>query len=131
VISPARERKLAAEMIDRLKVKASSTRQLANYLSGGNQQKVVIAKWLARGVDVLILHNPTRGVDVGVKGEIYKLVRDLTDQGVSVLLVSDDLLELIGLSNRILIMRDGRIAGERLAPPNDKPAEEELVGSML
>jgi ribose transport system ATP-binding protein len=131
VVSPARERKLAAEMIGRLRIKASSTRQLVNFLSGGNQQKVAIAKWLARGVDILILHNPTRGVDVGVKGEIYSLLRDLTDQGVSVLLLSDDLLELIGLSSRILIMRDGGISGEKLAPPQDKPSEEELVRCML
>ena len=131
VVSPARERRLATEMIGRLRIKARSTRQLVNYLSGGNQQKIVIAKWLARGVDILILHNPTRGVDVGVKEEIYGLLRDLTDEGVSVLLVSDDLLELIGLSSRILIMRDGEITGERHAPPHDKPTEEELVRCML
>ena len=131
VIMPRRERKLAAEMIDKLQIKASSARQLTNFLSGGNQQKIVIAKWLARGVDILILDNPTRGVDVGVKEEIYSLLRDLTDQGVSVLLLSDDLLELIGLSNRILIIRGGEITTIRLAPPDDKPTEEELVKCML
>jgi ribose transport system ATP-binding protein len=131
VVSPARENKLAGEMIDKLRIKASSTRQLVNFLSGGNQQKIVIAKWLLREVDILILHNPTRGVDVGVKEEIYTLLRDLTDQGVSILLFSDDLLELIGLSNRIVIIRDGEISNERPAPAHDKPTEEELVRYML
>ena len=131
VISPRRERKLAAAMIDKLQIKASSAHQLTNFLSGGNQQKVVIAKWLARQVDILILDNPTRGVDVGVKEEIYSLLRDLIDQGASVLLLSDDLLELIGLSNRILIMRGGEITSDTPAPPDDKPAEEELVKYML
>jgi ribose transport system ATP-binding protein len=131
VVSPARERKLATEMIDKLRIRASGTRQLVNYLSGGNQQKIVIAKWLLQGVDILILHNPTRGVDVGVKEEIYALLRDLTAAGVSVLLISDDLPELIGLSSRIMIMRDGEITVERTAPPEGKPTEEELVRYML
>ncbi|MFK4384884.1 ABC-type sugar transport system ATPase subunit [Bradyrhizobium sp. USDA 223] len=91
----------------------------------------MLAKWLARGVQVLVLDNPTRGVDVGAKEEIYSVLRDLTDQGAAILLISDDLLELIGLSNRILVMRDGEIQFERDAPANDKPTEQELVRHMV
>lgn len=131
VISARRESRLVERMIAQLQIKASGPGQLTNFLSGGNQQKVVIAKWLARGVDILILDNPTRGVDVGVKEEIYGLLRDLVADGVSVLLITDDLLELIGLSNRILIMRDGAITTERPAPPNAKPTEQDLVKYML
>ncbi len=130
-ISRRRERALARKHIEALRVRCSSPAQLCQYLSGGNQQKVVLAKWLARGVDVLVLDNPTRGVDVGAKEEIYGLMRDLTEKGVSIVLVSDDLLELIGLSNRIIVMRDGKVTFERPAPASDKPTEQELVQHMV
>jgi ribose transport system ATP-binding protein len=130
-ISVLKETRLAREFIKRLRVRTAGPRQLCQYLSGGNQQKVVIAKWLARGVDILVLDNPTRGVDVGAKEEIYALMRDLTAKGVAILLITDDLLELIGLSNRVLIMRDGTVVAERPAPPEAKPTEQELVGFMV
>jgi ribose transport system ATP-binding protein len=104
---------------------------LCNNLSGGNQQKVVLAKWMAKESDILILDNPTRGIDVGAKEEIYELLRELVKRGVSILLITDDLLELIGLSNRIIIMKDGIISSERLAPPEDKPTEKELITYMV
>ena len=131
IISAAKENALAREFIKLLRVRTTGPRQLCQFLSGGNQQKVVMAKWLARGVDVLVLDNPTRGVDVGAKEEIYGLLRDLTARGVAILLITDDLLELIGLSNRILIMRDGKVVTERPAPPEAKPTEQELVGFMV
>lgn len=131
IISAGRETRLAREFINLLRIRTTGPRQLCQYLSGGNQQKVVMAKWLARGVDVLVLDNPTRGVDVGAKEEIYALMRELTGKGVSILLITDDLLELIGLSNRILIMRDGKMVAERPAPPEAKPTEQELVGFMV
>ncbi len=81
-------------------------------LSGGNQQKVVIAKWLARPLKVLLLNQPTRGVDVGAKGEIYALLRAFTDRGGAVLFTSRELPEILGLSDRVLVMRTGRIAAE-------------------
>jgi len=99
-------------------------------LSGGNQQKVALAKWLCRSPRVLVLDNPTRGVDAGAKEEIYQLIRDLATDGAAILLITDELLELIGLSNRIAIMRHGRIIAALAAPPNQKPTEHELVGLM-
>ena len=131
IISSRKEWRLARDFIDRLRIRTTGPRQLCQFLSGGNQQKVVMAKWLAREVDLLVLDNPTRGVDVGAKEEIYVLMRELTAKGVAILLITDDLLELIGLSNRILIMRDGAVVAERPAPPTGKPTEQELVGFMV
>ncbi|MBB4383215.1 sugar ABC transporter ATP-binding protein [Bradyrhizobium sp. SBR1B] len=131
IISAARERSLAEKHVNGLRIRCSGPTQLCQFLSGGNQQKVVLAKWLARGVQILVLDNPTRGVDVGAKEEIYAVLRDLTDQGAAILLISDDLLELIGLANRILVMRGGEIQFERDAPANDKPTEQELVRHMV
>jgi ribose transport system ATP-binding protein len=105
--------------------------QLCTHLSGGNQQKVVLAKWLMRGSRILILQNPTRGIDVGVKEEIYALIRDLSEDGVAILLITDDLPELIGLSHRILLMRDGRVAKDCSTPADAKPAEDELIKYMV
>jgi ribose transport system ATP-binding protein len=130
-ISAVRESRLARDYIKLLHIRTTGPGQLCQYLSGGNQQKVVMAKWLAKSVNVLVLDNPTRGVDVGAKEEIYALMRDLTAKGVAILLVTDDLLELIGLSNRILIMRDGEVITERPAPPEAKPTEQELVSFMV
>jgi len=130
-ISASKETQLAREYITQFRTRTTGPAQLCQYLSGGNQQKVAIAKWLARGVEILVLDNPTRGVDVGAKEEIYALMRDLTAKGVAILLITDDLLELIGLSNRILIMRDGAIVNECPAPPEAKPTEQELVGYMV
>ena len=91
----------------------------------------MLGRWAYRAPRVLVLDNPTRGVDAGGKEEIYRILRDLTAAGVGILLITDDLLELIGLSDRILIMCDGWIAGEVAAPPEAKPGERELVRLML
>lgn len=130
IISPRRERKQALDMIARLMIRARGPDQYAIHLSGGNQQKLVVAKWLAKGISVLMLDNPTRGVDIGAKTEIYRIIRKLADDGVSILLVSDDLLELIGLSNRILVMREGEIVAKLSAPPEKKPTEHDIVRHM-
>jgi ribose transport system ATP-binding protein len=115
-----------------LGIKTSGTRALARTLSGGNQQKVLLARWLSRGVlKLLLLDNPTHGVDAGAKEDIYRVLRLVAEKGVGILLVSDDLSELIGLSNRIVTMKDGAVVGEIEAPPNAKPAEVELVAQML
>ncbi|HWO64337.1 MAG TPA: ATP-binding cassette domain-containing protein, partial [Umezawaea sp.] len=95
-----------------LRIKTRSPRALANELSGGNQQKVVIGKWLLADPKVLVLDEPTRGVDVGAKVEIYELVNRMTAAGRAVLLVSSDLPEVIGMSDRIVVMAHGRVAGE-------------------
>ena len=83
--------------------------QLCQYLSGGNQQKVVISKWLASGADVLIMDEPTRGVDVGAKSEIYRLMHTLAEEGLSIIMVSSELPELINISSRIAVMHEGEL----------------------
>jgi ribose transport system ATP-binding protein len=82
------------------------------HLSGGNQQKVVLGKWLAREADVLIFDEPTRGIDVAAKVDIYELMNRLTERGAAILMISSDLPEILGMSDRILVMRDGRVAAE-------------------
>ena len=91
----------------------------------------MLAKWLCRSPRIIILDNPTRGIDAGAKEEVYKLVRQLTASGACVILITDELLELIGLSNRIAIMRGGRLSAIVDAPSSRKPSEQELVSLML
>lgn len=117
--------------VERLQVKTASAKAAARSLSGGNQQKLLLARWIAFGVKVLVLDNPTRGVDAGAKEDIYEVIRELAAQGVAILVVSDDLLEVIGLSNRILMMKDGHITAEIESPPDKKPTESELVAIMV
>lgn len=100
------------ESVNELNIKISSISQKANSLSGGNQQKIVLAKWLINNCDILILDEPTRGIDVGSKQEIYNIIKKLSDLGKSIIVVSSEMPELIGLSNRILVMSDGKISGE-------------------
>lgn len=106
------EEKIATDYFARLKVKAASLDAPVNSLSGGNQQKVVIAKWLARGGRLLIVDEPTRGVDVGAKAAIHELIDELARSGLAVLLISSELPEVINLSTRVVVLREGSIAGE-------------------
>lgn len=108
-----------------LAIVMASPEQLVQYLSGGNQQKVVLAKWLQTAPAVIILDEPTRGIDVGAKFEIYHLMRRLTDQGVAILMISSELPEILGMSDRILVMNQGEIAGElsRAAATEEKIIE--------
>ncbi len=98
--------------IDALAIKTPGGKQLVKNLSGGNQQKVVIGKWLTRDCDVLIFDEPTRGIDVGAKSEIYKLLNGLADQGKSIIMISSELPEVLRMSHRIMVMCEGRITGE-------------------
>ena len=125
------EEQLTRYYIRELGVKASTPRTVCATLSGGNQQKVVLAKWLCRSPCAIILDNPTRGIDAGAKEEVYKLIRQLTASGACVVLITDELLELIGLAHRIAVMRGGRISAVLDAPPENKPNERELVALML
>jgi len=100
------------EIFDRLSIKATGIEALAGNLSGGNQQKVVLAKWLVRDLSVLILDEPTRGIDVGAKQEIYKLIIKLAREGMAILLISSDMPEVLSMSHRILVISGGKIAGE-------------------
>jgi ribose transport system ATP-binding protein len=130
-ISYARERALAADWIKRLRIKAPGPHVACRKLSGGNQQKVVLARWMTAGSRVLILDHPTRGLDVGAKEEVYDLIRDLSDQGVAILLISDTLEETIGLAHSVLVMRDGEITARHDASPGNKPDQVDLVKTMV
>ena len=105
----AQECKAAEEQVGALGIRTPSVQLPAGSLSGGNQQKIVLGKWLSRGCDVLLLDEPTRGIDVGAKVEIYRLLRKLTEQGLAILLISSDMLEVLGLSDRLAVMRRGRL----------------------
>ncbi|WP_405894012.1 sugar ABC transporter ATP-binding protein [Streptomyces sp. NBC_00104] len=109
------QRESAARVAERLGVRMAGLHQHVRTLSGGNQQKVVIGKWLLADTKVLILDEPTRGIDVGAKVEIYKLINELTAAGAAVLMISSDLPEVLGMSDRVLVMAQGRIAGELAA----------------
>ena len=112
VVRHVEEHDTAAEAVRDLRIRTPSVQQLARNLSGGNQQKIVLAKWLATGARILFLDEPTRGVDVGAKQEIYQLINTLAAKGVAIVLMSSELPEVLGLSDRVLVMREGRIAGE-------------------
>jgi ABC-type sugar transport system ATPase subunit len=103
---------VARRFIAEMKIATPSTEQVVGNLSGGNQQKVLIAKWLATNPRLLIVDEPTRGVDVGARAEIYRLLRDLADKGVALIVVSSDLPEVLALADRIVVMADGQLAGE-------------------
>ena len=106
-------RRGALDVLERTRVAYASLNQLVGHLSGGNQQKVALARWLVTGTPrVLILDEPTRGIDVGARSELYRLVNDLAARGVAILLASSDMPELINLSHRVLVMRGGGIMGE-------------------
>lgn len=112
IIQPTEERKITQEFVKKLNVKTPSIDQLVGNLSGGNQQKVVIAKWLLNDCSVLIFDEPTRGIDVGAKAEIYELMRQITELGVSIIMISSEMPELLGMSDRILVVYDGKIVKE-------------------
>ncbi len=112
LIQPQKETEIVEQARQDLNIQMASSRQEVGYLSGGNQQKVVLAKWLQTAPKVIILDEPTRGVDVGAKFEIYQIMRKLTEQGIGILMISSELPEILGMSDRILVMNDGYIAGE-------------------
>jgi ABC-type sugar transport system ATPase subunit len=109
IVQGARERQVAGGFVKDLRIKTPGEEQIVAQLSGGNQQKVVLAKWLAANADVLIMDEPTRGIDVGAKVEIYELMNGLTARGAGILMISSELPEILGMSDRILVMRLGRI----------------------
>ncbi len=111
IVNEKKTRAVAKEYVDRLQTKTPSIDQYARNLSGGNQQKVVIGKWLARDCDILIFDEPTRGIDVGAKSEIYKLLNELADQGKSIIMISSELPEILRMSHRVVVMCEGRITG--------------------
>lgn len=112
VLSSRIEKQAVNNMVEDVQIKPANTEILAESLSGGNQQKVVVAKWLLTNPKLVIFDEPTRGIDVGAKAEIYQRIRKLTHNGVGVIMASSELPELIGMSDRILVFHEGRIAGE-------------------
>jgi ABC-type sugar transport system ATPase subunit len=112
ILDKSRERRLASDSFQQLRVKTPSLDFPVANLSGGNQQKVALAKWLARGAKLLIVDEPTRGVDVGAKAAIHGIIDDLARQGIGIMLISSELPELLNLSTRVLVMRQGRLVGE-------------------
>ncbi|HET6518273.1 MAG TPA: sugar ABC transporter ATP-binding protein [Geminicoccaceae bacterium] len=125
------EGRLARDWIEKLKIRTPGPEALCLNLSGGNQQKVVLAKWLNAMVRIVVLDHPTRGLDVGAKEEVYELVRALTNAGISVVLTADTLEETIGLSHTILVMRDGVVTKRLNASPGRKPEQVELIEHMV
>ena len=111
-IDRRREKKAAREQVDILRIKTPGLAQTVKNLSGGNQQKVVLAKWLVRKSDILIFDEPTRGVDVGAKQEIYRIMNQLVEDGKSIIMISSEMEELLGMSDRLIVLSEHRMAGE-------------------
>ncbi len=126
-IDRAAERRMALEGIAKFSVKTSSVDEIAGRLSGGNQQKIVLGKWLANNPKLLILDEPTRGIDVGAKAEIHRLMSQLAGQGVAILMISSELPEVLGMSDRVLVMREGRLVAEF----DRADATSETVGAAM
>lgn len=110
-------------------MKMRDVEQLTKELSGGNKQKVVVAKWMANESDILIMDCPTRGIDIGVKAAIYKLMEQLISEGKAILMVSEEIPELLGMSDRILIMKDGTINGE--FDRSEEVTEKSLIEKLI
>ncbi|WP_322922171.1 sugar ABC transporter ATP-binding protein [Paenibacillus campi] len=123
-ISDKKEQQFVDTLIKRLQVKTQSVEMPARSLSGGNQQKVVIAKWIGIGPRLLILDEPTRGVDVGAKREIYQLMNELTERGVAIIMVSSELPEILGMSDRIIVVHEGKLSGEL---PRQQATQEQIM----
>lgn len=123
-VSPVKMKKFAEENAHLLEVKMREVGQNVSELSGGNKQKVAVTKWIARGTEIFVMDSPTRGIDIGVKAVIYDLLVQLNKQGKSMIVISEELLELIGCCDRILVMRDGKISGEFM---RDKALSEEMI----
>jgi ribose transport system ATP-binding protein len=120
----AKEKEITTEMIDRMRIKTTNHDQVTQYLSGGNQQKVVLGKWLAMKPHVLLLDEPTRGIDIGAKQEIYSLMEHLARDGVGILFASSEMEEVLGMSDRVLVMHEGQITGEL---PRNEISEEAIM----
>ena len=123
VIGGGAEGRLAADWAQRLQIKLHRFGDPVGFLSGGNQQKVVLAKWLATSPKVLIIDEPTRGIDVGTKSEVHRLMSELAGRGLAVLMISSELPEVLGMADRVLVMHEGRLTAEL----SREEADEESV----
>ena len=121
------EARCAEQMIEQMRIKTDGSEQQVNSLSGGNQQKIVVAKWLLTKPEIVFLDEPTRGIDVGAKFEIYQLIQKIAKEGKAVVMVSSELPELLGICDRILVLKEGRLAGEISA----EEASQEKIMSVI
>ena len=128
-ISPRKEKALVRREVERFLIKCNTPRQLVSTLSGGNKQKVSFAKWTAKGSDVLIMDCPTRGVDIGVKQSMYAFIAQMKREGKAILLISEELSELIGMADKIIILKDFAVSGEFMRSPDLQ--ETDIIGSMI
>lgn len=126
IINKHREMIAIESMVEKFRVKVANTNHKIKTLSGGNQQKAILGKWLLNKPEILILDEPTRGVDVGAKSEIYNIIQDLANEGMSIIMVSSELPEILGVSDRILVMSEGKITGEVIR----EDASEELLAKL-
>lgn len=128
IIDFVKEKKVAQEYVVAMKTKTPSVDQAVGNLSGGNQQKVLLSKWMFAEPDVLILDEPTRGIDVGAKYEIYCIMNEMVAQGKAVVMISSELPELLGMCDRIYVMNEGEIVGEFMA---EEATQEKIMGAIL
>jgi putative multiple sugar transport system ATP-binding protein len=128
VIDENKEVKVAEDYRNKLRIKSSSILQKTGNLSGGNQQKVVFSKWIFSDPDVLILDEPTRGIDVGAKYEIYSVINELTENGKAVIMISSELPEILGMCDRVYVMNEGRIVGELSA---DEASQVSIMNCIM
>jgi ribose transport system ATP-binding protein len=131
VLNVSAEKALARDWIGKLSIKAHSEYADCGNLSGGNQQKVVLSKWRSGGSDIMLLDHPTRGLDIGAKEDVYEMIRDMSDDGVGVVLVADTLEEAIGLSHTIIVLKDGAIQQRFECRPGAKPSLYDLLHYMI
>jgi len=131
VLRIGEEKKLARDWISKLAIKTPSEHKDCGGLSGGNQQKVVLAKWRSGGSDIMLLDHPTRGLDIGAKEDVYEMIRDMSEAGVGIVLVADTLEEAIGLSHTIIVLKDGEVQKRFDCTPGSKPSLYDLVHYMI
>ena len=129
MLSDKKLRAFADKYAKEMSTKMNSVSQFVSDLSGGNKQKVVLARWIGKDSDILILDSPTRGIDIGVKQDIYQLMDKMRKEGKSIIMISEELMELIGMCDRIIIMKDGAISNELPRDPNMD--ENSLISSMV
>jgi putative multiple sugar transport system ATP-binding protein len=128
VIDDIRELEVANEYRSRMRIRSSNVYQAAGSLSGGNQQKVVLSKWLFTDPEILILDEPTRGIDIGAKYEIYTIINELAEAGKAVIVISSEMPELLGITDRIYVMNEGRMVGEM---PAAEASQEKIMRAIV
>ena len=129
LVLPGKEKKYVQKQIDDLSVKCAEMNQYVSALSGGNKQKVVFGKWIGRGSEILILDCPTRGVDIGVKQAMYQLMYRMKKEGKSIVIISEEMAELIGMADRLIVMKDGEIKKE--FPRSESLSESDMIQYMI